>query len=193
MIKQIIFQFCTIINTSLNRFLCYVKSTKFKRIGKGVVFDPHSHFIRPETIEIGNNVYIGPNAHISSRNLKIGNGVMIGPNLLIENDDHVFTIIGKRLRATNSIRNIGKIEIKNDVWIGGNVTILKNVVIGTGTIIGANSLINQNLPPYSICVGTPCKPIKKRFNDEDLKKHLMILRYTENQIKDIIQHRNDFF
>ena len=47
-----------------------------------------------------------------------------------------------------------------------NVYISSGVTIGDGCCIGANSVITKDLPPYTICVGTPCKPIKYRYSQE---------------------------
>ena len=82
---------------------------KFSHVGNNFVFDLKSIFIRPETITIGNNVFIGPNSHISSRDLTFGNDIMIGPNLLIECDDHKFDVIGVKMKHISEQRNIGKI------------------------------------------------------------------------------------
>ncbi|MCW3082655.1 MAG: hexapeptide repeat-containing transferase [Bacteroidetes bacterium] len=57
-------------------------------------------------------------------------------------------------------------EIGNDVWIGCNSTILRGVKIGDGAVIGANSLVNMDIPPYAIAVGSPAKIIKYRFSEE---------------------------
>ncbi len=60
----------------------------------------------------------------------------------------------------------GDTVIGNDVWIGQNVTILPGVQVGDGAIIGANSTVGSNVEPYTIVVGNPAKPIRKRFDDE---------------------------
>lgn len=57
-------------------------------------------------------------------------------------------------------------KIGNDVWIGCNSTILRGVTIGDGAVIGANSLVNKDVPPYSIVVGSPAKIVKYRFSPE---------------------------
>lgn len=59
-------------------------------------------------------------------------------------------------------------EIGNDVWVGGNVTILKGIKIGDGAIIGAGSVVTKDVPPYAIVVGNPGKILKYRFNKEDI-------------------------
>ncbi len=51
--------------------------------------------------------------------------------------------------------------IEDDVWIGGNVTILPGVTIGKGSIIGACAVVAKSIPEYSV-VGNPAKIIKNR-------------------------------
>ena len=60
----------------------------------------------------------------------------------------------------------GDTVIGNDVWIGKNAVILPGVHIGDGAIIGANSVVGSEVEPYTIVVGNPAKPIRKRFDDE---------------------------
>ncbi|MDR2173822.1 MAG: CatB-related O-acetyltransferase [Burkholderiales bacterium] len=60
----------------------------------------------------------------------------------------------------------GDTIIGNDVWIGQNAVILPGVQIGDGAIIGLNSVVGSNVAPYTIAVGNPAKPVRKRFDDE---------------------------
>lgn len=60
----------------------------------------------------------------------------------------------------------GDTIIGNDVWIGQNATILPGVHIGDGAIIGANAVVGSNIEPYTIVVGNPARPLRKRFDDE---------------------------
>ena len=60
--------------------------------------------------------------------------------------------------------SIPRTIVGSDVWIGEGVKILAGVTIGDGVIIGAGSVVTRNLPAYSVCVGVPCKPIRKRFS-----------------------------
>ena len=50
--------------------------------------------------------------------------------------------------------------IYDNVWIGGNVTILPGVKINQGAIIGAGSVVTEDIPPYVIAVGNPCRVIR---------------------------------
>lgn len=68
----------------------------------------------------------------------------------------------------------GNIVIGNDVWIGHEAVILPGVTIGDGCIIGAQSVVTKNVEPYTIVGGNPAKPIKKRFNEEEIETLLKI-------------------
>ena len=163
------------------RKLYYLRSyLKFKKIGNNVIFSRGGKFINPEEIEIGTNVFINNNFQISARNLSIGNDIMIGPNLLLECDDHLYDIVGKTMFSTSFDRKGTYVTIENDVWIGANVTILKNVSIGEGVIVAAGSVVTRSLPPYTVCMGVPCKPKKTRFDMERLKLHLTLTGSKKN-------------
>ena len=82
----------------------------------------------------------------------------------------------------------GDTIVGNDVWIGQNVTILPGVHIGDGAIIGANSVVGSNVEPYTIVVGNPAKPIRRRF-DEKLIALLLKFKWwdkTTNEINNLI-------
>lgn len=161
---------------SILRFLYYLRSNlKFKSKGKNLILSPGGTFIRPEEISFGDNVFISSNFYVSARNLVFKNDIMIGPNLVIECDNHIYDEIGKTMFENRNKRAIASVTIEDDVWIGANVTILSGVTIGKGSIIGAGSVVTKSQPNYSICVGNPCKPIKKRFTKEDLEKHLELI------------------
>jgi acetyltransferase-like isoleucine patch superfamily enzyme len=144
----------------------------FIECGKNVHLGRHGTIIRPSEIKIGENVYIGEYFNISARNLKIGNNIMIGPNVLIECDNHCYSVPGKTMFSNKDLRAIGSVTVEDDVWIGANVTILPNSIIAEGSVIGAGSIVTKPLPPYSICVGSPCKSIKTRFSSDELRIHL---------------------
>lgn len=179
-------------NSSIRQMVSIIRYPKLfifaKRTGKNNRLGPKGRFLHPEEIFLGDNIYIAPNFHISARNLKIGSNVIIGPNLLLECDDHTFKNVGKTIWSTfTSERTPGSVTIEDDVWVGGNVTILKNVVISEGCIIGAGSVITKSLPPYSICLGVPCRPVKTRFNVEELGSHLSLVNshYQKETIIDL--------
>ena len=63
-----------------------------------------------------------------------------------------------------------KVIIGNDVWIGHNAIIMPGIHIGNGAIIGSGAIVTHDVEPYSVVVGVPAKPIKKRFSYEIIEK-----------------------
>ena len=121
---------------------------------------------------------------VSSKHSKviIGDYCAIAPNLKIMtlNHDYNYPAIqgtlykkyfseqhpGENNNPPTIERTKGDVVIGNDVWIGEDVVILSGVIIGDGCCIGTKSIVSKNLPPYTICVGAPCKPVKHRYNDD---------------------------
>ncbi|OMP30055.1 CatB-related O-acetyltransferase [Mangrovimonas sp. DI 80] len=81
----------------------------------------------------------------------------------------------------------GDVIIGNDVWIGHNATIMAGVTIGDGAIIGTNSTVVKDVAPYSIVGGNPAKEIRKRFDENTIKK-LLELQWWHWDIEKITQN-----
>jgi acetyltransferase-like isoleucine patch superfamily enzyme len=63
-----------------------------------------------------------------------------------------------------------RITIGHDVWIGEKVLIAQGVNIGIGAVVGMGSVVTKDVEPYTIVVGSPARPIRKRFNDKIINK-----------------------
>lgn len=83
--------------------------------------------------------------------------------------------------------NKGDIVIGNDVWIGYEAIVMAGVTIGDGAIIGTRAVVTKDVPPYTIVGGVPAKPIRKRFDDETIKR-LLGLKWWDWPVEKI--HRN---
>ena len=54
------------------------------------------------------------------------------------------------------------VTLGGDNLIGFGATIVGTVEIGRGCIVGAGALVASDLPPYTVCVGIPARPIRSR-------------------------------
>ena len=112
--------------------------------------------------KIGKQVYIGEDLIICDEledrgNIVIGDRVAIAERVtLVSSSSPNFS----RIRSIAPITE-GPITIENDAWIGTGVIVLSNVIIGEGAIVGAGSLVNRNVPPYTVVVGLPARPIRR--------------------------------
>ncbi len=150
----------------------------FKSHGRNFVFDPDGVYSY-HTIEVGDDVYIGPGATLSASESKIvmGNKIMFGPNVTIMGGDHNASIIGKYMYDIKEKRpeDDQPVYIEDDVWIGTGAIILKGVRVGKGSIIAAGALVIKDVPPYTIVGGVPAKVLKERFSEEEIKEHESLL------------------
>ena len=166
------------LRNALNRILRFFLINKFRKCGKNVKFYAFDFFFFV-TIEIGDDVYIGRGAKISAAHaiIRIGSKVMFGPNVLIRGGNHNTGVIGKYMFDVKEKRDFDDedIFISDDVWIGGNSTILKGVKIGRGSIVAAGAVLTKSFPPYSIIGGVPAKVIKSRFNYSQVSEHEILL------------------
>ncbi len=86
----------------------------------------------------------------------IGNDCFIGPNVGIYTACH-----STNPTERNSRNEWAKpVKIGNNVWIGGNVTILPGVSIGDNVTIGAGSVVTRDIPNNVVAVGNPCNVTK---------------------------------
>lgn len=116
----------------------------------------------------GQNIHIGCNftgnynlTILDIREVWIGDNVMIGPNTLITTVGHPHTPMGRRQHL-----GIAKpVRVGNDVWIGGNVTILPGVTIGNNVIVAAGAVVTKDVPDNMLVGGVPAKKIKDLIDD----------------------------
>jgi phosphonate metabolism protein (transferase hexapeptide repeat family) len=88
-------------------------------------------------------------------------------------------------------RESRKTFIGHDTWIGHGVIIMPGVKIGNGAIVGSGSVVTKDVEPYTVVVGTPAKPLRKRFNDEIVRK-LESIKWWDWSYEKIKENFNDF-
>ncbi|WP_199748415.1 acyltransferase [Pedobacter sp. KBW01] len=146
----------------------------FKKYGKNFIFDPNGVYSY-RTIQVGDDVFIGPGATLSASESGIvfGNKIMLGPNVTMMGGDHNVMEIGRYMydvvekKPENDIR----IVVEDDVWIGSGATVLKGVTLGEGSIVAAGAVVNKDVPPYAIVGGIPAKVLKMRFTEQEIIMH----------------------
>ncbi|CAG0894043.1 unnamed protein product, partial [Darwinula stevensoni] len=113
-----------------------------------------------EGCRINQDVVITDPAYVS-----IGNNVTLSNCHLIGHDG----VVGVLNTAYNmKLDSVGKIVIKNHVFIGYGAIILPNVTIGNHVVVAAGAVVNKDVPDGVIVGGVPAKIIGK--TDELAKK-----------------------
>ncbi len=112
-------------------------------------------------ITIGKNCFLGEfNVVRGQGGVHIGDDVYTGPMVQIVAVNHVYHDHTRPIRE-QGITARG-IVIEDGVWIGAGATVVDGVTIGKSSVIGAGSVVTTDIPPYSIAVGTPARPVKDR-------------------------------
>lgn len=132
-------------------------------LGNNVTLYPGVSFQGQGKIYIGDNTFIGNNTIIYSEkgySIHIGNNVMIAGQCYIINTDHNINCNNQPMITNGTISS--NIIVEDDVWIAGNVSVLKGSHIKRGCVIGAKALVNTTTDENGVYVGIPAKKIKTR-------------------------------
>lgn len=54
------------------------------------------------------------------------------------------------------------IIVGDNAWVCAEAFVGPGVTVGEGAVIGARSVVTKDMPPWMVCAGQPCKPLKKR-------------------------------
>jgi acetyltransferase-like isoleucine patch superfamily enzyme len=127
---------------------------------KGIYFKYDGLWKKEPSIIIEDEVFIGANCEFNiSGEIRVGKRTMIASGCKFIDHNHGM--------ALNEPMNFQQqttvpIYIKEEVWLGANVIVLKGVTIGKGAIVAAGSVVTKNIGAYDIYGGVPAKFIKKR-------------------------------
>ena len=153
---------------------------KYLSVGSKCIVDGRFIFETEEgTISIGDRCHIGGGVTFISRSaIIVGSDVTIAWDVTIYDHNSHSVFWEERRNDTiqeyndlktcgDSIKNkdwskvkTAPIVIKDKVWIGFGVTILKGVTIGGGAVIGAKSVVTRDIPPWTVAGGNPAKVIR---------------------------------
>ena len=158
----------------------------FRSVGADVIIWPLAKIILPEVISIGDAVMIddfvmlmggtdtriGSFVHISAHALIVGGGELVledfsglsgGVRVYTGSDDYTRgfltnpTVPEPYRDTKRSFVHLGKHAV-----VGANSVVLPGVTIGEGAAIGANSLVTKDCEPWTIYLGSPARPYKRR-------------------------------
>lgn len=115
---------------------------------------------KEKSIKIADDVFIGNHCEFNiSYGIQIGKYCYIASGCKFIDHNHG-TVRGIPIGTQPSVQ--GEIILKEDVWLGVNVIVLKGVTIGPGAVIGAGAVVSCSIPPNEIWAGVPARKIAER-------------------------------
>lgn len=108
-------------------------------------------------IKIGKNVFVNHGcSFLDQGGITLEDNVMLGPHVRLVTSNHPLDYMKRRAMSTNS----NPIIVKKDAWIGCNAIILPGITIGERSVVGAGAIVTKDVPPDTVVVGNPARPIK---------------------------------
>ena len=130
----------------------------FGSLGDGAVIRP------PFACDYGYNIRLGRNAFINFNcvfldcaSIEIGDNLQMGPAVQIYTATHPLEADVRR----SGLESARPVSIGHDVWIGGGAIILPGVTIGDRSVIGAGSVVVHDVPAAKVVAGNPARIIRE--------------------------------
>ena len=130
-----------------------------KACGRNFQVSSDVRIVGLECFSVGDNVYLGPGAIIlASDTIELYNEVLIGPYTVITDGNH--TLRDRSFRFGK--RCTSPVVIQQGAWVAAHCTVLPGVTIGSSTVVGANSCVSRTLPANIRAAGAPARCLSNR-------------------------------
>lgn len=126
------------------------------KVGRGVHVYPKVKIWAPWNLELGDECGIANGAILYSQGkISIGRKTVVSQGAHLCAGTHDYTKPGFPLITM-------PIAIGDYAWVAAEAFVHPGVTIGEGSVIGARGVVSTDMPPWMVCAGHPCKPIKER-------------------------------
>lgn len=109
---------------------------------------------------IGNGAWIGPQCYFDARDLFIGEFVGIGPGVKILGSEH--TGLPMDIPIIQTDLEVAPVHIADWADVAMNASILPGVTIGRGALVGAGAVVTKDVPEYCTVAGVPAQMLARR-------------------------------
>jgi lipopolysaccharide O-acetyltransferase len=116
---------------------------------------------RGVALTIGDGTSIAGSCVLSAAvSIRLGRKVLLARNVYIADHSHAFADTTRAV-LDQGIAKVEPVEIGDGAWLGQNVVVGPGVRIGRGAVVGANSVVLEDVPDYSVAVGSPARVVRE--------------------------------
>ena len=116
-------------------------------------------------IEPGVSIWYGAIVRGDVERIHIGACTNVQDGAILHGDPGLPTILGDHVTVGHRAV-IHSATIGTGSLIGIGAIILNGVTVGEGSIIGAGAVVTKDIPPHSLAMGVPAKPIRTLTNEQ---------------------------
>lgn len=148
---------------------CGLFFTQNLHIGSHLRIDDFTIIVASGECRIGSYVHLASYCYIAaSHGITISDFCTMAPGVKVFSGSDDYT--GEKLTNPTVGREYiggphGPVKLGKHVIIGTNSVVLPGATLHEGSSVGALSLVTKDLEPWTINVGIPAKPIRKRKQD----------------------------
>ena len=153
------------------------------RCGSDCIFEDGVRIWHPETVEIGDGVYVGHGTMLKgyyNSRMVIEDGTWIGQQCFFHSGGGIFigqnVGVGPTVRIITSAHRLDQTErpilhsdvqfapvrIEDGADIGIGAILLPGVTIGAGAQVAAGAVVTENVAPFAVVAGVPARVIRTR-------------------------------
>jgi len=114
----------------------------------------HPKAIMASSLELGNGLTIMANAVVNSGG-RLGDNVLINSGAIVEHD----CIVNSHSHIASGATLCSTIEVGEGAHIGAGATVKQCIKIGNRAVVGAGAVVICDVPPETVVVGVPARPI----------------------------------
>jgi acetyltransferase-like isoleucine patch superfamily enzyme len=115
-------------------------------------------------VTIGRGCVVGRGTHIVGHwSIELGENIQIGPNVYITDQNHSYEDIDAPIGW--QVPTEAPVSIGSGSWLGANAIILPGTTLGENTVVAAGAVVRGVFPPHVVIGGVPAKILKQHHPD----------------------------
>jgi acetyltransferase-like isoleucine patch superfamily enzyme len=147
---------------------------RYLSIGDGALIGPNvtisagmseaQEMLHAPVVTIGRGCVVGRGTHIVGHwSIELGENIQIGPNVYITDQNHSYEDIDAPIGW--QVPTEAPVKIGSGSWLGANAIILPGTTLGENTVVAAGAVVRGAFPPHVVIGGVPARVLKQHHPD----------------------------